>query len=92
MLAYDLTEYSSPTAFLRAGADSSLDPGDRKGGELIEEALSAQDDSVRGHVRALIAGVAYMVEHPLGTGPGSAVPRYGGTDGPGESAFAAHRG
>ena len=87
LLTYDLTEYSSPTAFLRSGTASSLDPGDREGGELIEEALSAQDDSVRGHVRALVAGVAYMVEHPLGTGPGSAVPRYGETDGPGESAL-----
>jgi len=87
LLNYDLSEISSPTAFLRSGTDISFDPPDREGGELIGSAISAQDASVRGHVRAIVAGVAYLREHPLGTGPGSAVPRFGETEGPGESAL-----
>ena len=87
LLNYDLSEISSPTAFLRTGITGSRDPGDREGGELIGGALSAQDDSVRGHIRAIVAGVRYLGEHPMGTGPGSAVPRFGETQGPGESAL-----
>ena len=92
VMTYDLVEVSSPTSFLRTPTEESPPPdgtgngesGD--GGELIDRVLSAEDTSVQGHLRAITSGIAYIATHPLGTGPGSAVPRYGETDGPGESA------
>ncbi|HYO49706.1 MAG TPA: O-antigen ligase family protein [Chloroflexia bacterium] len=56
-------------------------------GELISRTLSMQDTSASGHVAALRHGIEYASQHPFGTGLGSAVPRYGTTSGPGESAL-----
>jgi hypothetical protein len=56
-------------------------------GELIGRTLTAEDPSARGHLDALRHGIDYAIKHPLGTGLGSAVPRYGTTKGPGESAL-----
>ncbi|HYP39794.1 MAG TPA: O-antigen ligase family protein [Chloroflexia bacterium] len=56
-------------------------------GELISRTLSMQDTSASGHVAALRHGMDYASQHPFGTGLGSAVPRYGTTSGPGESAL-----
>jgi hypothetical protein len=50
-------------------------------GELVERTLSAEDPSVIGHMAALRYGLEYAVLHPLGTGLGSAVLRYGGETG-----------
>lgn len=56
-------------------------------GELVARTLSMQDTSASGHVAALRHGIEYASQHPFGTGLGSAVPRYGTTSGPGESAL-----
>jgi hypothetical protein len=58
-------------------------------GELVSRTLSMQDTSASGHVAALRHGLEYASQHPFGTGLGSAVPRYGTTSGPGESALLA---
>lgn len=87
VLTYDLTEVSSPTAFLRATHPTPVEPGHQSGGELIDQLLSAEDSSIRNHLDAIVHGVAYLIDHPLGSGPGSAMPRYGETRGPGESAL-----
>ena len=92
VMTYELVEVDSPTAFLREQAlrppatDPPRSPSTGEG-ELIERAITAEDGSVRGHLDALRDGLAYVARHPLGTGPGSAVPRYGETRGPGESAL-----
>ena len=49
--------------------------------------LAGNDPSIRAHIQAVLYGVRYVIEHPLGTGPGSAVPRYGTIQGPAESAL-----
>ncbi len=78
--------------FMLGGADtgnSESIPGSEspESGELIDRALSAEDPSARGHLAALLYGFDYLTLHPLGTGLGSAVQRYGSTQGPGESAL-----
>lgn len=91
VMTYDLDEVSSPTSFLREQDSSSPRPDDDpragEGGELIGRVISAQDGSVQGHIRAISYGLVYMVQHPAGTGPGTAVPRFGDSQGPGESAL-----
>ena len=57
------------------------------GSDLIGRTLSGQDPSVRGHIAALRAGFAYAMAHPLGSGIGSGVDRFGSTTAPGESAL-----
>jgi hypothetical protein len=86
LMTYELQEVESPTRFLRASTAVPTPSADTTG-EIIDRVLSQQDASVRGHINAIIEGLRYVIEHPLGTGPGSAIPRYGETQGPGESAM-----
>jgi glycosyltransferase involved in cell wall biosynthesis len=67
-------------------------PNPTESGELVERTISAEDPSASGHLAALKHGIEYVQRHPLGTGLGSAVPRYGTAEGPGESALLATAG
>ncbi len=103
LLASDLTELPSPTRAWReplpaqpepsAGpttpASSSVEPSPKVDGAFVGRTFSNEDPSVRAHISALLHGLDYIVHHPLGTGPGSAVPRFGNGDleGPSESAL-----
>ncbi len=58
-------------------------------GELVGRMISQEDPSTRGHLAALQVGANYVARHPLGTGLGSSVPRFGHAEGPAESALLA---
>ena len=82
-----LNELPSPTSFLRlpeAGGNGAPGPSEPTEPESV---LSGNDPSIRAHIGAVTYGVEYVVTHPLGTGPGTAVPRYGAMEGPSESAL-----
>jgi hypothetical protein len=91
-----LVEGPSPTRFLRTTAadpgegvnspqptaSSSAEPSGEIGGIVSED-----DPSIRAHLGAIEFGIRYVATHPLGTGLGSATPRYGVSRGPAESAL-----
>ena len=95
LMTSSLREAPSSTRFLRDDTPTSAEPASPKasvpprpdftpGGGGV---LSDDDPSIQAHGEALIYGITYLMRHPLGTGPGSAVPRYGDTQGPSESAL-----
>ncbi len=55
--------------------------------DVVAGLASGDDTSIQGHVEALRRGLQFVTEHPLGVGLGVAVPRYGTSSGPGESAL-----
>ncbi len=55
--------------------------GATSSGELLQRTLSTEDPSAGGHVAALQYGLQYAVQHPMGTGLGSGVLRFGGSIG-----------
>ena len=97
VLNSSLVEVNSPTRFLRDSAvamnlptpsptaSGSALPSPSDGG--VGSVLSGDDPSIRAHIQAVIFGINYILEHPVGTGLGSAVPRYGFMQGPSESAL-----
>lgn len=98
---FDLTEVASVTSFLRQGGGSAarnptasptpapnavVAPNEAPEW-LVARVFSGEDQSVRAHIEALAIGTRYILQHPLGTGPGSAIPRFGTMQGPAESAL-----
>lgn len=56
-------------------------------GQLIQRTVGGGDPSAQGHVSSLRYNLNYAQQHPFGTGIGSAIIRYGESDGPTESAI-----
>jgi hypothetical protein len=54
---------------------------------VLDPLLTGDDDSIRGHVKALIDGAPILLQHPLGLGLGAATYRFGIGIGPEESAI-----
>jgi hypothetical protein len=88
---------ASPTAQAAQGGEAG-DAGEPEpvaeadvtsSGELVGRMISQEDPSTRGHLAALQVGANYVARHPLGTGLGSSVPRFGYAEGPAESALLA---
>jgi hypothetical protein len=81
----ELLDQNSESAS-NAQATKPVDSQPIGSGQLVQQTVGGADPSVRGHLSALKYNLAYMQRNPLGTGIGSAILRYGESNGPTESA------
>ena len=83
LLGYDTSPYD-PLSPNYDGTSPVLP--DNLSADILNRISSSQDESIQAHLNALPEGTKFVLEHPLGLGLGSSVPRYGSATGPSESA------
>ena len=81
------------TAVIRQASDRPPGPGAGDGtvppptSDIIDQMVSGEDSSIRGHIRALVEGLPLVIRNPAGLGLGASTFRFGTGTGPEESAI-----
>jgi hypothetical protein len=95
LVNFDLTDVRLPAGAVLVAAATGVDIGDLHASgssELIEpdivgSIVTQQDASIQNHILQVRNGLVHAVDHPLGVGLGSTMPRFGTATGPAESAL-----
>ncbi len=92
VVSYELSDVRPPVGASMLGYDKtpSGEPGPSTPSistDVVERLATADDASIRAHIKAIENGLGFVAAHPLGVGLGTSVSRYGDASGPGESAF-----
>jgi len=94
LVRFDLSDVRPPAgAALFFGTDviegpnQSPPPADPAAPDIVGSIVTQQDASIQNHILAVRDGLMHAIEHPLGIGLGSTMPRFGTATGPAESAF-----
>jgi hypothetical protein len=97
LVSFELKDVRLPAGAVVLGLSTRPDlPLDRNGSpepsapvepDIVGGIVTQQDASIQAHIGAVKDGLLHAVEHPLGVGLGSTMPRFGTPTGPAESAF-----
>jgi hypothetical protein len=95
LVRFDLTNVRPPAGLAVVAGSIGLDTGqtDNSGSanpaepDIVAGIVTQQDASIQNHILRVKDGLTHAVEHPLGVGLGSTMPRFGTPTGPAESAL-----
>lgn len=97
LLTSDLVDVRPPAGVILIQPPPGVDEGDGArpspapsapvAPDIVGRILTQQDASIQNHIVAVRDGLIFAIQHPLGVGLGSTMPRFGTPTGPAESAF-----